>query len=95
MINSITPPQPFKNKINKTYYSKVFKELNTSPKTMLMVAKKTGIERAYICWIIKQMRENKKVEVFCHDLCKVSKHKAGYYTTNPDLFKKNFQTVLF
>lgn len=66
--------------------SKVFKAFYERPKTMLMVSIETNILRANICRYVAEWREQDRIEVVKKGLCKVSKHRAGYLTTNPSLF---------
>ena len=53
---------------------------------MLMVAIETDILRANICRFIAKWRKQGLIEVVKTDRCIKSKHKAGYLTTNPNLF---------
>lgn len=71
----------------KRVYLALFKE----PKTMLMVADETGVLRANICRYIAKWRKSKCIDVVKVAICPISKHRAGFYTTNPDLFKKSKQ----
>lgn len=74
---------------SKTYHNqlkKVFKELKKEPQTMLQVSVKTGILRANICRYIRTLRKRKQVAVTKVSKCKISKHKAQYFTTDKDLF---------
>lgn len=74
---------------SKTYHSqliKVFKELKKEPQTMLQVSVSTGILRANICRYIRTLRKRKQVAVTKVDKCRLSKHKAQYFTTDKDLF---------
>lgn len=63
--------------------AKVYKAFST-PKTMLMAAKDTGIERANICRFCAHWKESNKLELKFKSICEISKHRAGYYvTTDP------------
>jgi len=73
-----------KDKEYFTQYQKTIEAFRSSPKTMLMVAKEIGIERANICRYIRAMKKAGIVWLVKKDLCKVTKHRAGYYTTDPD-----------
>ncbi len=66
--------------------SKVYEAFRKRPKTMLMVSFETGILRANICRYVAMWRKSNQIEFVKHGFCEVSKHRAGYYTTNPDLF---------
>ena len=67
--------------------NKVFNSLNKSPKTMLMVAKETGIERASVCWFVRGFRKNDLIRVFKIGYCPITKHRAAFLTTDKSLFK--------
>jgi hypothetical protein len=66
--------------------SRVFASLYKSPKTMLMASHETGVERANICRIVAQFRRANKIKILYKGLCKITKHRAGYYTTDKALF---------
>ena len=66
--------------------SRVFVALLSRPKTMLMVSVETGILRANICRYIACWRKQDKVQVIKKGICPISKHRACFYTTNPELF---------
>jgi hypothetical protein len=70
----------------QTQKNKVFAALLKAPKTMLMVAHETGIERANICRHIASLRAENRVRVYRYGLCKITKHRAGYLTTDPEIF---------
>jgi len=61
----------------------VFKSFYKTPKTMLMVSIETGVFRASICRYLAEFRELGKVKVVDIGICKISKHRANYYSTNP------------
>lgn len=65
------------------------------PKTMKMVDVETGIDRANICREVSRLRDSGKIEVVKISLCKITRHRAGYLTTNPELFPRNNQLKLF
>jgi hypothetical protein len=67
--------------------NKVFNSLKESPKTMLMVAKETGIERASVCWFVRDFRKNSLVQVHKVSYCPITKHRAAFLTTDKSLFK--------
>jgi hypothetical protein len=73
--------------------NKVFNSLNESPKTMLMVAKETGIERASVCWFVRDFRKNNKVRVHKIGYCPITKHKAAFLTTDKALFKDDSEQL--
>lgn len=60
---------------------RVFKAFAERPKTMLEVARETGIERANICRYIAEFREADTVEVAFKNLCPITNHRANFYQT--------------
>ena len=65
---------------------RVFNALYLQPKTMLMVSTETGILRANICRYIAEWKKENRISIVRKGICPVSKHRAGFYTTNPELF---------
>src|SRR5690606_30332556 len=61
----------------------VFKSCYKTPKTMLMVSIETGAFRASICRYLAEIRELGQGKVVDIGICKISKHRAKYYSTNP------------
>lgn len=65
---------------------RVFASFKQHPKTMLAVSVETGILRANICRYIAIWRKAGLVKVAKYGICPISKHRAGFYTTNQELF---------
>lgn len=65
---------------------RVFAALYRQPKTMLMVSVETGILRANICRYVAEWEKENRICIVRKGICPISKHRAGFYTTNPDLF---------
>jgi len=65
---------------------RVYLALYKEPKTMLMVSVETGILRANICRFIAKWERCNTVEMVRKGICPISKRRAGFYTTNPELF---------
>ena len=65
---------------------RVFAALYKQPKTMLMVSIETGILRANICRYVAEWGKENRICIVRKGICPISKHRAGFYTTNPDLF---------
>jgi len=65
---------------------RVFAALYRQPKTMLMVSIETGILRANICRYVAKWEKENRICIVRKDICPISKHRAGFYTTNPELF---------
>lgn len=64
----------------------VFAAFKQKPATMLMVSVETGILRANICRYVAAWQKQGSIQLLKHRLCKVSKHRAGYYTADTNLF---------
>lgn len=65
---------------------RVFAALYRQPKTMLMVSIETGILRANICRYVAEWEKQNCIRIVRKGICPISKHRAGFYTTNPELF---------
>lgn len=74
----------------------VFDAFQKEPKTMLQVSTETNILRANICRYVAMFLKQDKIQHFKKGYCPISKHRAGFYTTNKELFvKTNIQFELF
>lgn len=71
--------------IDTTQKQKVFTALYKQPKTMLMVSVETGILRANICRYVAEWEKTNRISMVRKGICPISKHRAGFYTTNPEL----------
>lgn len=78
----------------KSQYNKVLEAFST-PKTMLMVAKETGIERANICRYVDIAVKLGTLFLVSYNLCAITLHVAGYYTTDKSLIRRPIQLELF
>ena len=65
---------------------RVFAAFKRKPSTMLMVSIETGILRANICRYVAKWQKSNSIHLLKQGLCKVSKHRAGYYSTDTNLF---------
>lgn len=74
---------------------RVFKAFYSAPKTMLMVSSETGILRANICRYVRTFRQSDKIAEVKKGLCKISNHRAGFLTTNPDQFPQSNQLKMW
>jgi hypothetical protein len=70
----------------QTQMKQVFVTFYMQPKTMLMVSIETGILRANICRYVAKWEKQNRIKVVRKGICPISKHRAGFYTTNPELF---------
>ena len=90
--NQLNSPKVFSHKGQgkSTHFQaqmkRVFAALYRQPKTMLMVSIETGILRANICRYVAKWQKSNSIHLLKQGLCKVSKHRAGYYTTDTNLF---------
>jgi len=75
-----------KDKHFQAQMKRVFKTLYRQPKTMLMVSIETGILRANICRYVSEWEKENRIFLLQKGICPISKHRAGFYTTNPELF---------
>ena len=75
-----------KDKHFQAQMKRVFAALYRQPKTMLMVSIETGILRANICRYVAEWEKENRICIVRKGICSISKHRAGFYTTNPDLF---------
>lgn len=85
------PPVNFTNGNSKDnnfdgQMKRVFAAFQSHPKTMLMVSKETGILRANICRYVAIWKRSRRIYLVGQSLCKISKYRSGYYTTNPNLY---------
>lgn len=77
-------------KDNKTFCNQkraVYLSLKNTPKTMLMVARELGIERASVCWYVFHLRNANMIQVHHSGICHISGVRANFLTTNKALFR--------
>jgi hypothetical protein len=90
MKNSLINPRILSEQhckgIHYLIQSKIIFAAFKAPATMLTVSIKTGILRANICRYVAHLRKTDSIHLVKFDICPISKHKAGFYTTNKDLF---------
>ena len=75
-----------KDKHFQAQMQRVFTAFLRHPKTMLAVSIETGILRANICRYVAEWGKENRICIVRKGICLISKHRAGFYTTNPDLF---------
>jgi hypothetical protein len=75
-----------KDKHFEAQKKRVFAAFYKQPKTMLMVSIETGILRANICRYVAEWEKENRICIVRKGICPISKHRAGFYTTNPELF---------
>ena len=66
---------------------RVFTAFYKQPKTMLAVSIETDILRANICRYVAEWEKENRICIVRKGICPISKHRAGFYTTNPELFQ--------
>lgn len=87
-LNSFDSEQG-KDKCFNAQMKRVFTAFYGQPKTMLMVSIETGILRANICRYVSMWSNEDQIRVTRKGVCPISKHFAGFYTTDPGLFPKS------
>lgn len=76
----------FTNSSRKRTQEKIiFSYLYQNVATNSMIAVSTGIPRASICKVKRKLEQRGKLFEVKKDICKVSKHKAWYLSSNPEL----------
>jgi hypothetical protein len=91
MVKTLKTPSRFDKRQGKDKYfdaqmKRVFASLYRQPKTMLMVSIETGILRANICRYIAKWKKQNCIRVVRIGICPITKHRANFYSTNPELF---------
>jgi len=91
MVKTLNTPNSLhkrqgKDKHFEVQMKRVFAAFKRKPSTMLMVAIETGIFRASICRYVAKWQKSNSIHLLKQGLCKVSKHRAGYYSTDTNLF---------
>jgi len=76
-----------KDKYFQAQMKRVFTAFYSNPKTMLMVSIETGILRANICRYVAIWEKENRIKEVQKGICSISKHGAGFYTTDPELFQ--------
>lgn len=89
-LNSSNKDNHFINQL--TIIDAYFKE---NVATRYMAEIDTGICRPNICRYVDMLRDQNLIAVVKKDLCKISKYKAEYLTTNPELFPKDNQLKIW
>lgn len=75
-----------KDKYFEVQIKRVIAAFKLKPSTMSMVSIEIGILRANICQYVSERQKQGSIHLLKQGLCKVSKHRAGFYTNNPELF---------
>jgi hypothetical protein len=80
-----------KDKHFEAQMKRVFAAFKRKPSTILMVSIETGILRANICRYVSEWQKQGSIHLLKQGVCKVSKHSAGYYTTDTNLFNQTLK----
>lgn len=72
---------------------KVFSAFYTQPKTINMVSLETGILSVNLSHYIFEWQKQNLIRIVKEDICPISKHRAYFYTTNPDFFPSNIKPL--
>ena len=74
---------------------RTFEAFREQPRTMLEVAKMTGILRGNICRYVAHFRKHGKIVEVKEGACPISHHKAAFYSTDPKYFPDETELDLF
>ena len=89
--NSFSNKDGNEDKHFEVQIKRVFAAFKREPSTMLMVSIETGIFRANIFGYFAKWQKSKSKHLLKQGLCKVSKHRSGYYTTDTNLFTQTLK----
>jgi hypothetical protein len=97
--NTIQPGVSFEVENKDTYYRTQLKIVHDRffevASTMKELSVSTGIDRACICWYVRDLRQNNKISVCKKVNCSITKRLVNQYTTNPELMPLSYQLTLF
>lgn len=79
----------------ETQFRKTIAAFKEYPKTTKMVAVETGIQRCNITRYVATLEKRNQISVVKQEPCKITKHKAKYYSTDPEYFQMDTQNELF
>lgn len=74
--------------------SRVYEAFYFAPMTMKEADKFCGVMRENICWYVRDLKHSDRIRLIGKRYCRVTKHLAGIYTTNPELFPTDPQLKL-
>jgi len=66
----------------------VAEEFEILPGTMLEVSVRTGILRSSICGYVATLKKQKRIFLIGKGLCSITRHRAGFYTTDLKLISQ-------
>jgi len=88
-MNNHTSPQTISQSKDNKYLRQmqiVYNAFRIRPATMLMISVETGILRANICRYVSKYRKQGKIMLLHKTICPITKARAGFYTTDENLF---------
>lgn len=94
-INDLNLKDCDKGNTKHVQYKQTFAEYFKQPQTMKMVAVAINIDRANVCRYNAKMRKGELIKIVKVGICPITRHRANYYTTNPQLFPIDLQCKLF
>ena len=89
-LDSETKDTKFRAQL-RIVYERFFK----TPCTMKELSVITGIDRANICWLVRDLRINNKIAIYKKVKCTITCRVVNSYTTNPELMPVSNQLKLF
>ena len=84
-----------KNSTKKAQMKRFYECLKQRPKTTKMAAVELGIQRANLTRYVAQFEKLNIITVVEKKKCKITKHKAKYYSTDPALIPEPGQSEMF
>lgn len=87
--------QNYKNKHTKDQFKNTFDCFFNGALTMKQVSVILEIDRANICRYCAKLRKSNRIGLVKMGYCPITKHRAGFYTTNPELFPVTNQLKMF
>jgi len=78
-----------------TQEKETLEALKKEPATSMMLAVKTGILRCNLTRYLRKFEKQKKITVLKEAACKITGHRAKYYSANPDHFPTEPQKEMF
>ena len=71
-----------------TQSQRLIKALAFKPLTMLAAARLIRVERSSVCSLIAELQRAGKVVLIKRDICRITKFKAGHYSSNSKFLKQ-------
>ena len=84
-----------KDKVSTSQLKTIFNYLQSHTATASMVADATGVPQKSICRYKRDLQKRGLLYEVKKGFCELTKFRAWYLTTNPDLFPRSNQLQLF